>query len=268
MTCGNQVTKRTVEAKTDQRIPTTLRSEPPPVTANRSNVLVEMGVPPGRASDVFETIINESRKVGFLTDVGGKPFVDLAGAAAVALGAAVSASLTPVADTGNGADVDHEDFVPIQRPSAADNGAEEKKRRSVFITHGRNKKFVEPIKQILAFGELEARVAVQEETTSIGVLEKIMSGMRECGAAIIHVDADSVIVDSSGKEHTLLNPNVLIEIGAAMALYGSRVILLVKDGVQVPSNLQGLYRVQYSGDDLGSEATVKLMGAINDMKKR
>lgn len=64
-----------------------------------------------------------------------------------------------------------------------------------------------------------------------------------------------------------LNPNVLIEIGAAMALYGRQFILLVRDGVKLPSNLQGLYEVRYANDSLDAEATIRLMEAINELKK-
>jgi predicted nucleotide-binding protein len=53
-----------------------------------------------------------------------------------------------------------------------------------------------------------------------------------------------------------------------MALYGRRFILVVKDGVELPSNLQGLYQVRYTGDALDGNATIKLLEAINDMKKR
>jgi hypothetical protein len=49
-----------------------------------------------------------------------------------------------------------------------------------------------------------------------------MGDMRVCGAAIIHVDADKTITDTGGNEHVLLNPNVLIEVGAAMAEIDSR----------------------------------------------
>lgn len=90
--------------------------------------------------------------------------------------------------------------------------------------------------------------------------------MRSCGAAIIHVDAETRLIDTEGKEHIKLNDNVLIEIGAAMALYGHRYILLVKSGVSLPSNLQGLYEVRYEGEKLDGDATIKLMQAINSMK--
>ena len=64
----------------------------------------------------------------------------------------------------------------------------------------------------------------------------------------------------------MLNPNVLIEIGAAMALYGRRFVLLVKDGVKLPSNLQGLSEVRYTGDKLDGEVTINLLKSINEIK--
>ena len=90
--------------------------------------------------------------------------------------------------------------------------------------------------------------------------------MRGCGAAIIHVDADKTIIDKSDQEHVIINPNVLIEIGAAMAFYGKRFILLVKEGVKLPSNLQGLFEVRYSNETLDATATIKLLEAIKDIK--
>ena len=91
--------------------------------------------------------------------------------------------------------------------------------------------------------------------------------MRSCGAAIIHVEDELRLIDNKTKEHVVLNPNVLIEIGAAIALYGKRFILLVKSGVELPSNLQGLFQVKYEGDSLDGAATIKLLEAINEMKK-
>ena len=63
-----------------------------------------------------------------------------------------------------------------------------------------------------------------------------------------------------------VNENVLIEIGAAMALYGRRFILLVHDGVKLPSNLQGLYEVRYAADMMDAAATMKLLKAIADIR--
>lgn len=96
-----------------------------------------------------------------------------------------------------------------------------------------------------------------------------MSDMRSCGAAIIHIEDErriDVPADDGGYVLVALNPNVLIEFGAAMALYGRRFILLVKDGIKLPSNLQGLFEVRYTTDQLDGNATIKLLEAINDIK--
>jgi len=96
--------------------------------------------------------------------------------------------------------------------------------------------------------------------------DKVMNDMRGCGAAIIHVDGELTLLDADAREHAVINSNVLIEIGAAMALYGRRFILLVRDGVKLPSNLQGLYEVRYQGDALDGTVTIRLLKAINEMK--
>ena len=140
-------------------------------------------------------------------------------------------------------------------------------KKRVFITHGRNKDFIEPIKKLLQFGELEPVVSVEKQSVSQPVSDKVMNDMRSCGAAIIHVDAEEKVLDKDAKEYVVLNSNVLIEIGAAMALYGRRFILLVKEGITLPSNLQGLYEVRYNGENLDGSVTIKLLEAINEMKK-
>jgi predicted nucleotide-binding protein len=92
--------------------------------------------------------------------------------------------------------------------------------------------------------------------------------MRSCAAAIIHVEGERKLFDGETKEVVALNENVLIEIGAAMALYGDRFILLVEEGVKLPSNLQGLYEVRCTRENLDATDTVKLLGAIKDMHNR
>jgi CAP12/Pycsar effector protein, TIR domain len=62
---------------------------------------------------------------------------------------------------------------------------------------------------------------------------------------------------ADGEEHIQLNPNVLIEIGAAMALYGPNYILLVEGGAKLPSNVQGLNEVRYEGTTLDADATMR-----------
>ncbi len=149
--------------------------------------------------------------------------------------------------------------------SEKQNEIEEKgKNKRVFITHGSNTKILEEIKEIVSYGQREPIVAQEHETTSIPVPEKVLEDMRTCGAGIIHVAREENLYDKEGNLVPRLNGNVLIEIGAAMALYGRNLILLVEKGIELPSNLQGLYECRYVGDSLDHDATMKLLKAFNE----
>jgi predicted nucleotide-binding protein len=168
---------------------------------------------------------------------------------------------------------DAEDESPAEAPltpapelKAAPAARGDKRLNRVFITHGKNTAFITPLKDLLSFGQLEAVVCTERESVAQPVPDKVMNDMRSCGAAIIHVEDEQKLVDAEAHPQIIVNSNVLIEIGAAMALYGRRFILLVKDGVQLPSNLQGLYEVRFSGEKLDGEVTIKLLRAINEIK--
>lgn len=133
----------------------------------------------------------------------------------------------------------------------------------VFITHGKDLKILEQVKEIVTYGKFEPVVAMEQETAAKPVPNKVMNDMRKCRAAVIHVCAERVLYDDERNEVQLINENVLIEIGAAMALYGDKFVLLVEEGVDLPSNLQGLYECRYQGDELNMRATMKLLQAFN-----
>lgn len=134
----------------------------------------------------------------------------------------------------------------------------------VFITHGKNRKILNQVREIVTFGKFEPVVAMEHETAAQPVPMKVMGDMRKCRAAVIHVSAERILHDEEGKEVPQINENVLIEIGAAMALYGDKFVLLVEEGVELPSNLRGLYECRYKGDELNMPATMKLLKAFNE----
>jgi len=230
------------------------------------NVLEEMGVPRERCSDVLNLILSSAKSVGLLRTIKSKRYVDLSGDAHVVT--EEQAEEETDEEIESSAPAEHEDAEhAVEPPTIVEVQAQiEKRKKRVFITHGKNRAFLEPIKKLLSFGEMEAVVAVERQSVSKPVPDKVLSNMRTCGAAIIHVDADRVLLDKEAEEHIILNENVLIEVGAAMALYGRRFILLVKEGVRLPSNLQGLYEVRYQGEELDGNATIKLLEATNDIK--
>lgn len=245
---------------------------PFPRTDIAQNVLEELGVPREKAEGVLEQIDASARSVGFIEEIKGKNYVTLQGAANLALGVGGSDPGSVVDEKSNDA-APEADRVTVPPPAIQPKGAQltaaiadDQRRRRVFITHGKNRDLVDPIRKLLDYGELEPVISVERTSVSKPVPEKVLDDMRSSGAAIIHVDAERIIKDTDGSEHVILNPNVLIEIGAAMAFYGRRFILLVREGVKLPSNLQGLFEVRYSGETLDAVSTIKLLEAIKDIK--
>ena len=135
--------------------------------------------------------------------------------------------------------------------------------RRMFITHGKDKSILNQVKQLVTFGKFEPVVAAEQETGAVPVPEKVMSEMRTCASALIHVSADRHFLTQDGDPVRLINENVLIEIGAAMALYGNKFVLLVEEDLELPSNLQGLYTCRYVGSELNWGAGMKLLEALN-----
>ncbi|MFH1749116.1 MAG: TIR domain-containing protein [Planctomycetota bacterium] len=133
----------------------------------------------------------------------------------------------------------------------------------VFITHGRNKKIVDQVKDVLDLYDIEYEIAVEEESLAIPVPEKVRSAMRRCAAGVMIVSAD----DENAAQSGTINNNVLIEIGAAFVLYDQRVVLLWDKRLKVPSNLQGLYRCEFEGDELTFSVGTKLAKAVKGFRR-
>lgn len=137
-------------------------------------------------------------------------------------------------------------------------------RLRVFIAHGQNMRVVEQVRTMLELAKIDAEVAEEEETTAIPVPNKVLAAMRRSDAGIICVNADEGRKREDGTY--TINENVLIEVGAAFVLYDQRVILLWDKRLPVPSNLQGLYRCEFEGDEIGWDAGMKLMKALSQFE--
>ena len=241
------------------------------------NVLVQMGVPRGSTARTLKLILRSAEVIGVIRDLKGSRYVQLKSAAhlsssadmkeATSEGSGLSDERQTVTDdNGKNGSVSESSVHPqiANQPKPEDGRLRESNR--VFIAHGKNVKFVDSLKEILGLIDLEAVVSVENETVSKPIPDKFMKDMRDCSAAIIHVDVEAKYRDENGDEKVSLNPNVLIEIGAALALYGRRFILLVRKGIELPTNLQGLYEVRYDDEKLDSDSTIRLLKAIKDMK--
>jgi hypothetical protein len=235
-----------------------------------NTIVRQFGIPKEHATKCAEVFRANMEFVGLLRETAGGTWL-----AADADPTAVAMHASPPQPISDPADITDGPVSPLgtAEPLPGDGAElpatiplEPAVNHRVFITHARNMKIVDQVKELLVYGKFEPIVAVEKPSTSKPVPDKVLDEMRACGAAVIHVEGERVLLDEKGEEQTVINPNVLIEIGAAMALYGRNFILLVERGIQLPSNLQGLYEVRYEGDGLDHEATMSLLKSFNDFQ--
>jgi predicted nucleotide-binding protein len=231
------------------------------------NILVEMGIPRDRTDQYLMILRTNGQDAGFIQETTSGPFVAVGNARR-------SNNAIPKAEPQARHEIDSEAELPaslrtLVTPPAGETSARSEEPwdqpvRKVFISHGKNKKILEQVKEIVRYGKFEPIVAAEKETVSKPVPDKVMDDMRSCQAAVIHVASEGTLAGEDGVLHPRINENVLIEIGAAMALYRRRFVLLVEQGLSLPSNLQGLYEVRYEGDSLDGFSTMKLLKSFND----
>lgn len=227
------------------------------------NVLISAGVPVDKIANIWSILEANFEYAGMFTTIQGSRYLRRKPNRA-----SLPQSLEPLVEA-----TDEDENTPIAQAAVAERtshaatimSALKEENKRVFITHGKNRELVESIKSLLSLADLEPVVSVQRSTVAEPIPDKVMREMRSCSAAIIHVDIEDELTDGSDHIHQILNDNVLIEIGMAMALYGRRFILLVKEGVSLPSNLTGLFEVRY-GESVDMATTLKLIDALRNMK--
>ena len=225
----------------------------------------EFGVPRDRAEDALRTIKDNGQFVGFIRETASGTFVSIEDPQPV-----------PVRLPAEEAEDDEldQDLAPdlrdgVEDPQAtvtppAQSRAQQSQMR-VFISHGKNTDIVEQVKDILGIYDIDFEIAIEEETAAIPVPEKVMSAMRRCQAGIMVVTADEQ--NKIGDEYHI-NTNVLIEIGAAFVLYDQGVVLLWDKRLKVPSNLQGLYRLEFEGGELSFSTGTRLAKSVKTLGRK
>ncbi len=239
------------------------------------NVLEELGAPGGDvARRALEVTLANAEDLDLIETVKGNRYVNLERVGAPVPGGGTAdpeeedEELPPPSDIrGHHSATTHPSAptllpVPTSSPSAGSDN------NRVFISHGKNREIVAQLKEVLTFGGFEPVVSIETETAAKPVPDKVLDDMRSCSAGIVHVGHERTLLDREGAEHKVLNPNILIEIGAALALYRGRLILLVEEGTDLPSNLQGLYQARFAGGKLDYDATMKLLRTFNEFRQK
>lgn len=115
--------------------------------------------------------------------------------------------------------------------------ASSKAQRRVFISHGRAPDWREVQAYLEKDLKLDTLELAQEPNQGLTIFQKLADAADQCDSAVIIMTGDDI--DAAGLSKA--RENVIHEIGYFQGRYGpSRVCFLHEDGVNVPSNLQGL----------------------------
>jgi predicted nucleotide-binding protein len=222
------------------------------------NVLREtLRVPADRASEVLDILKDNGTFVGFIHNTKTGPFVALDDLQPMPV-ATPSQSLDEQVESSDEAEAAEAQGTSPVLPSRGTPGG-----FRVFISHSKNMAVVGQVKEILALYDIDYEIAIEEETAAIPVPKKIIASMRRCQAAVMVVTADE---QSKVDGDPAINTNVLIEIGSAFVLYDEKVVLLWDRRLKVPSNIQGLYRCEFEGNELSFAVGTKLAKALKSFK--
>jgi predicted nucleotide-binding protein len=226
----------------------------------RSNFSLRLPLPTSLLHDL-QIIKDNGQFVGFIRDTKTGPFV----AVDDPQPRPVRMDADADADSAGQEPDETKDIIPAAPPKlpaatkpAAPDGFK------VFISHSKNTAMVDQVKDVLDLYDIDYEVAVEEETAAIPVPTKVMASMRRCQAGIVMVTADEQ--NKNGDGYTI-NTNVLIEIGAAFVLYDQGVILVWDRRLKVPSNLQGLYRIDFEGAELSFATGTRLAKPVKGLRK-
>jgi hypothetical protein len=222
----------------------------------------EFNVPSDRANDVLAILKDNGAYVGFIQETKTGPFVSIDDPrpSPVTIPSSAVAAF-PAEDDLENPTVAKPDKGETARPGLGDS---KQTTFRVFITHGKNMQIVEQVKDVLELYDIDYEIAVEEETTAIPVSQKVLGAMRRCQAGVMIVSEDE---QPSVPNASKINNNVLIEIGAAFVLYDQKVVLLWDKALKVPSNLQGLYRCEFEGNQLSFSVGTKLAKAIKNFRR-
>ena len=238
-----------------------------------NNVLEEMGVPLQAAERVYDVIIENARAAGFTREIKGDLYIDLSGHPDSSHVASVEhASESPagvpeprglaepsaVEKMSGGSSVT--DLAPERPPATL-------VTQRVYIACAQPATLLEQIEAVVEACGYDPVVASEEQPSSQAETRDEVEAFRRCSAGIIRVSQPERVADSAGRQRLLFDPNELIDLGRAVAQFGSKIVVLVDESTELPSNLAFAHEVQMSGDELEAFGLMTLLRALSEFRQ-
>jgi len=128
-------------------------------------------------------------------------------------------------------------------------------KNAIFLGHGKNRVPLQQLEKFLSEYKIPHKVVVDEANKGRPISQKVADSMNECGAAIIIFTADEEFRDPNGQIIFRPSENAIFELGAASALYGSRVVIFKETGVTFPTNFRDIGYIEFDKDRLDAKVS-------------
>jgi predicted nucleotide-binding protein len=151
-------------------------------------------------------------------------------------------------------ETDDEAARPAARAAAAGPHQNKELGQAIFVAHGKSRKALEQLKNILDQFKIPYKVATEEPNLGRPIGTKVREVMEACNCAILIFTADEEFKDIDGKQIWRPSENVVFELGAAGYLYGNRIVIMKEDTVTFPANFRDLGHISFSKDSLDAKA--------------
>lgn len=209
------------------------------------------------ASSVAEAFAEDARNVGFLRSISGKSYVLLDGSAASPKPSAAEPAPAPEPLASPELEETQDDQETLDG-SAGSTGSRKDRDKprpmQIFIAHGKNRRPLEQLKNILNMWKVPYLVAVDEANAGRPISTKVAEIMRECSAGIFIFTSDEELKTETGETVGRPSENVIYELGAASLLYGRKIVILKEVGVNFPSDFSDLGWIEFEKDAVEAKA--------------
>jgi predicted nucleotide-binding protein len=128
-------------------------------------------------------------------------------------------------------------------------------KNAIFIGHGKNRVPLHQLEKFLSEYKIPHKIVVDEPNQGRPISQKVSDSMHGCGAAIIIFTADEEFKDLTGQVIFRPSENAIFELGAASALYGSRVVIFKETGVTFPTNFRDIGYIEFDKDRLDAKVS-------------
>jgi len=209
----------------------------------------EFKIPRDRCAECAEIVTDNGRFVGIVRELKDTLYVILEGEPAAP--SAEAAALESGQLVAEAEEEDHSTLPPPPPPSASEH--EIASERFIFIAHGKNKKPLDQLEQVLKQFGIPYKVAIYEPQIARPISEKVAQTMRECHSAILIFTADEQFKTSNDDVIWRPSQNVIYELGAASILYQNRVVIFKEEKLDFPTDFRDIGHISFETDRLDAK---------------